>query len=577
VTQHLRRSQFVTTWGPGAILEGQEGPRLILRADIGLFHPRSGLKPEDYEIHNRQVASVLPEGSRVFRLPSNAELGKSPNTPLYMTSPFPGWSQCPDHDILYRSDAGCPQCQPGDSTNARASRFVVACLSGHLDDVDWDSVVKHASGCHPGSWYKWRGEGGPLSQIEIVCPACNGSANLGRAYSLNWPCLGRFPERETTPTYRTRGHCASGVARIMQRQASHLRIPEVRSVFTITPAYTKLHNLLQIREFQVALSVLPPSSMKDLRSLLDKLVAAGHLADSSRNEISLHEWPEIQRALAEIGPPTVKGLDEASGEELRALTDASAHGVPPITEPPPLSRVLFEVKHSAIKRPITGPGGHSFRVVPVSRLNVVLVQSGYRRQPVPDSDPGPKSTLVDCSFPNPSGHWFPGAELMGEGLFIMPDNDGGELFLKDAAGRDWRTAYPAGTTKQAPLFVWWHTLSHLLLRALSVDSGYSAAAIRERVYVAGEAHSGVILYSVQPGADGTLGGLVSLAGSFDRILGRVTELAETCSNDPLCSEMKVSPGGHSGAACYACLLASETSCEDRNMWLDRHVFLADPP
>ena len=43
-----------------------------------------------------------------------------------------------------------------------------------------------------------------------------------------------------------------------------------------------------------------------------------------------------------------------------------------------------------------------------------------------------------------------------------------------------------------------------------------------------------------------------------------------CSSDPLCSE-----GVHgmsepsNGAACHACMLASETSCEEFNSFLDR--------
>lgn len=376
---------------------------------------------------------------------------------------------------------------------------------------------------------------------------------------------------------RTSNRCDAG-ARFMQRQATNLRIPEVRSFFTIPPAYTQLHNLLQNNNIQVALTASPPKSLNDLSSLLGKLVKEGYLPDSISKEILLHGWNEIQQALAELKPPKATGMDEAYNEEFRALVDASIHGVPPFTQSPPQSRVLFEVKPSAIVGNIKGPYGHTFRVVPVSRLNVVIVQVGYRRQPIPDIESGPKSTLVDCSFTSPEGDkWYPGAELMGEGLFIMPDNDRAELLLKGNAWRDWNSAYPAGTGKKTAPFVWWHTLSHLLLKVLAVDSGYSAASIRERVYVSGATSGGVILYSVQPGADGTLGGLISLAGSFDRLLDHVTELAETCSNDPLCSERTILPGGHSGAACYACLLASETSCEDRNMWLDRNVLLADPP
>lgn len=54
-----------------------------------------------------------------------------------------------------------------------------------------------------------------------------------------------------------------------------------------------------------------------------------------------------------------------------------------------------------------------------------------------------------------------------------------------------------------PVFVWWHTFAHRIINALSVDSGYSSAAIRERVFIDvnetnGAANGGILLYTAQP-------------------------------------------------------------------------------
>ncbi len=130
-----------------------------------------------------------------------------------------------------------------------------------------------------------------------------------------------------------------------------------------------------------------------------------------------------------------------------------------------------------------------------------------------------------------------------------------------------------------PTHVWWHSLSHRLLTALSVDSGYSSAAIRERIYLtfdaSGDPHGGILLYTVQPGGDGTLGGLMSLVASFGTILDAALRDVRTCSNDPLCAE---SPSaGADGASCYSCLLVSETSCEHRNRGLDRLLLMETLP
>ena len=127
-----------------------------------------------------------------------------------------------------------------------------------------------------------------------------------------------------------------------------------------------------------------------------------------------------------------------------------------------------------------------------------------------------------------------------------------------------------------PGFVWWHTLAHLLVRTVGEQSGYSAAAIRERVYFErgdgdGRFRGGLLLYATQPGNEGTMGGLVGMMPHMKGLLDASFERGELCSGDPLCGESALADGSGNGAACYACLLNSETSCEHKNMWLDRNV------
>jgi hypothetical protein len=122
-------------------------------------------------------------------------------------------------------------------------------------------------------------------------------------------------------------------------------------------------------------------------------------------------------------------------------------------------------------------------------------------------------------------------------------------------------------------------LAHRLLQSLAIDSGYSSASIRERVYLHDDPINGIrgglLLFTVQPGGDGTLGGLMSLVPRFAQVLDDALRDLATCSNDPLCEQ---SPQlGAEGAACYSCLLASETSCEHRNMGLDRLLLLDNLP
>lgn len=125
----------------------------------------------------------------------------------------------------------------------------------------------------------------------------------------------------------------------------------------------------------------------------------------------------------------------------------------------------------------------------------------------------------------------------------------------------------------SPRFVLLHTMAHLLIRQLSFESGYSTASLRERVYARPEHDQyGVLVYTAAGDAEGTLGGLVQQGEPprFSETLLRMTEAAAWCSADPLCAE-------HTGqgfdnlnrAACHACALLPETSCETGNTLLDR--------
>ena len=88
-------------------------------------------------------------------------------------------------------------------------------------------------------------------------------------------------------------------------------------------------------------------------------------------------------------------------------------------------------------------------------------------------------------------------------------------------------------------------------------------------------NGGILIYTTSPGEDGSLGGLIGAVDIFEEILKMASERIRLCSNDPLCSEVRKTPERINGAACHSCLLISETSCEHRNMWLDRHIILRD--
>jgi len=591
MTQSLRRSQFITTYGPGAILEGPNGPRIIPTLDrSGLFDQR---RPGDFEITDLRLSQALLGGAGILRLPSNAELGEPDHRWIYSTDSFPRWSLCTRHQILYRGVTGnraCPRCPPHanafeawDQAHKQAIRFVRACPAGHLDDVDWVGIIPHTGeGCSPGYLY-WRGGGGALRHINIVCPNCNTSINLGVAYARGWRCSGRFPEEGTN-----RPGCDQD-SRVIQRGAANLRISELQTALTIPPRSTPLHRLLEMTIVQSILLTQRPGSKQELLDALQRLVQRGLLGRAVLVEIQ--NYPEdvimavIDDTIAGDLPDTVRNLRL---QEFEALRHAAVHGAPPQPSATPGAPPQFEVVQGYV-RTLDGPGGHRLRVTPVNRLRVVMVQTGYRRL-------DPLNPPVDRVYFDGQRSWYPGVELFGEGVFIdldpgsRTDAPARHFSLDGAAACAWFDAWidpdsfeqrlirPEDRDQLHPVFVWWHTLAHRLINALAVDSGYSSAAVRERVFVdldeaTGDAGGGVLLYTAQPGGDGTLGGLMALVPEFERVLERAFCNLDACSNDPLCGEEAFAPGRYNGAACYACALVSETSCEHRNMRLDRNLLL----
>jgi len=588
MTQLLRRSQFITTYGPGAILEGPDGPRVIRAFEqSGIFNDRA---PADLEITDLRLSQTLLNGAGIFRLPSNAELGLVDSYAVYGTFAFPEWSLCVRHQILYRKttsdNRACPQCPPLPSpqdawrqARQQAIRFVQACGAGHLDDVDWLGLVHRGgpSNCTP-AYLLWKGGGGALRHITIACPTCKRDVRLGQVYAQDLPCSGRFPEWN-----RDRPGCGEP-ARIIQRGAANVRIPEIVTALTIPPRTTQLHRLLELDRVQTLLISRSISTKQELLDALQPLVKRRLLRQSIVDEIKTQSEQAVQAAIRDtISHDLPANQHDLLLQEFNALRHAADHGSPPHPSATPGAPPQFEVIREHV-RTIDMRQGLRLRVTPINRLRVVMVQTGYRRMK-------PQNQVVRRAYDDGGRFWYPGVELFGEGIFIDLHIDpiSKTLASEGGASASWFTAWldperfghsarHEERYKLHPMFVWWHTLAHRLINALSVDSGYSSASVRERIFVdidddTGNAGGGILLYTAQPGGDGTLGGMVALVPEFERVLDTALRDIDSCSNDPLCDEERFGPSKYNGAACYACLLVSETSCEHRNMYLDRHVLL----
>ena len=233
-------------------------------------------------------------------------------------------------------------------------------------------------------------------------------------------------------------------------------------------------------------------------------------------------------------------------------------------------------------------------VVQAERLREVRALAGFTRLDAPDPDDPDLVTRAPLSRDRPT--WVPASEVRGEGIFLriseqlmtawedrVRDNDVIREH-KDAFARFRTNRYSDRLQGDfdpmrgwpEPRYIALHTLSHLLIRAIALECGYSSASLSERIYSA-PGRAGILIYTAVPDAEGTLGGLVSLAeaGPLTQIMRRALAAASRCSSDPLCAErLPRAPADFlHGAACHACLFVSETTCERGNRFLDRRFIV----
>jgi hypothetical protein len=224
------------------------------------------------------------------------------------------------------------------------------------------------------------------------------------------------------------------------------------------------------------------------------------------------------------------------------------------------------------------------RVVLVHRLREVIAQVGFTRFEAAGPDiQGELAIEVQRAPLAQETSWLPALENRGEGLFIQVSRQAiSEWIIRPKVverGRAlatgfhlWKEAHPT-SKREFPGLAYYmlHTFSHLLLTAISLECGYPASSLRERVY-AGDGRFGILLYTGSPDAEGTLGGLIETGRGIKHHIYRAIELGSLCSNDPVCAchvPVQHDPLQLHGAACHGCALIAETSCEQNNNFLDR--------
>lgn len=443
-------------------------------------------------------------------------------------------------------------------------RFVRACRKGHIDDVDWRAFVGAQRTAQ--LWLDEGGSGNDFTEIFVRDGSTNARSLLANATipGLN-PlgfCTGRRPWLGTDD----REKCTQP-ARLLTRSASNAWFSQTLTVISIPDADEALRQAVD-RVYDTYLSAC--ERVEDLayeRRRAQVKTALEGIADAA-------VWAEVQRRRGGFKPQH-KNIKQAEIETLlmQPVSGADAN---------PQSEFFARTRPPAPPVPLLA--GKLDKVVLVHRLREVICQLGFTRfEPAQPDINGELALGVERAPLAADAMWLPAVENRGEGVFLSFTPAAIQAWLQraaprgqqlDAGFRRWLQSKGLDPQSRWPglPYVMLHSLSHLLITAVSLECGYAASSIRERIY-AGESGYGILLYTGGAGAEGTLGGLVQVGRKMEHNLARAFDLARLCSNDPVCAQHRPDDQGEErflhGAACHGCLLISETSCESRNEHLDR--------
>ncbi len=306
---------------------------------------------------------------------------------------------------------------------------------------------------------------------------------------------------------------------------------------------------------------------------------------------------------AEYGREVIK----KAARELLAEEEAQIHA---IAEDTIWDEVAFRhEEHLALREPrnektleirqqnvVAYPGisGYFSRIALVEKLRETRVLNGFSRiSPASLPDRRDRRNLMWREADNHWNNWLPAQTVFGEGIYLEFDSNRLTRWeaipevkehVKRLSDRFDFIANQRGSQngKVTPRFLLVHTFAHLLMNQLTFSCGYSSATLRERLYVSAQpekAMAGLLIYTADGDADGTLGGLVRMGkpSQFENLVRQAVVNASWCSADPICMEAAQSggqgPDSLNFAACHSCALVPETACEEFNRLLDRTAII----
>ena len=572
----IRRSQTVFLYGPGAIINLRNGNAAIsaIMTELAAWEFSGTARTKTTRLqrfNDARLSHSLKEkhdvGADYFRLPpvepENKKTGfanKNRNKAHLIAKVFPEFLLCPKcHKIKrfnrWSKDEGsikrfCPSCS-NSSANTKyvvPVRFVRACENGHLDNFDFSWWLKHCGQnyknitteqqeCQHQDYLELIQEKGlGLSSLKLKCKECGLSCSMKGIFNQKTKCTGRKPWLIDEQDHRD--ECDKMMV-ASQRNAKNLWSGLAESAIFIPPwdevTPRKLGNWWD--------RIMKKSSPEDRKNYIEiNIEDINEESNTSFTASELSEIVEVEQNNMTSADPVLKN------DEFKALTQSSKtvnHG-------------NFQIR--VVPAP---PKTSSFieKVVEVQKLKEMRALWGFQRLR------GEHSVKLSSD----ENKWLPATEMFGEGLFLeLKDSVILDYINSGEANEDFKKiSKEVDPDNKKYIFI--HSLSHVLMKGLSIESGYSLSSIKERIY-SRNGMSGILIFTSSSDSEGTLGGLSRLA--YPKRLSQIFEMsaftASRCSNDPLCSHGALSKdSSKNGSVCHSCILLPETSCEDFNSNISR--------
>ena len=546
----LRPNQIITTFGPGAIVDAVKDSVTVLDTN---YWADKGKK-----IIDGRLASYL--GVDCFYMPRTSYAGDIP------VVTFPYMHVCSNLkcgrlfdardnfqlDRYLKFGVTCPNCQH----NAYPARFITICENGHMDDFPWRWWVhKGNTTCNGEMRMYSTGNTSTLADMYVEC-SCGAKRSMsGATQKENFEGLSCSGHHAFRPNVKNK-KCDKAIIP-SQRGASNVYFAVNRSAISIPPWINPLYNLID-------------EHLHDIE-LAKKLMGEDGVSKIYEMYFAAYTRQEFDEALARR-LNNITEFKEIKQMEYDAITH---HSDPAYAS----NKKHFKAEEDELPSYLKE---YFSRIIRITRLREVRVLLGFTRVDAPDPDAdADEQTNVVLLNKSKTERWLPAAEVHGEGIFIEFNKQTLEKWInnnvKDISlkyeecykefcnTKGWKVNILRNAT-----YVLMHTFSHLMIKEMSMSSGYSSSAIRERIYF-GEKMAGVLLYTGSADKEGSLGGLVEL-GYVTKLVSLMRDAfqeALLCTNDPECMNNMPAGNNSNGAACHSCCMISETACENGNRMLDR--------